>query len=194
MEDNPGAILANLLTDRARYAGRWRDQRRISGAVILQPDMSDPPMCVLRSGLAKLYYPVANGDEWTKSYIVDSGVFGPAAPGETRLPFGACALERCEFGTVDPSWLADQVAADPELGQAVAVFQRWLIERKRQREEDLLCLSPEERFQSFLKREPALAQRLELREIARFLRVTPAALSRIRRRLRGHGRADSWKA
>lgn len=190
MQEHPGTILAAVLAGRARDAGRWRDGRGTSGTGILEPDMSNPPMFVLRSGLVKLYYPVANGDEWTKSYIVDSGVFGPASAGENRLAFGARALEDCEFGTVDPSWVGGQIATDPELAHAVAVFQRWLIERKRQREEDLLCLSPQERYVTFLEREPALAKRLELREIAGFLRVTAVALSRIRRRLRSGGRAD----
>lgn len=187
-EKNPGTILAALLAGRARDAGRSHARRVTSGTVILEPDMPNPTVCVLRSGLAKLYYAVANGDEWTKSYIVDSGVFGPAAPGVKRLAFGARALENCEYDTVDPGWLAGEIATDPELGRAVALFQLWVIERKRQREEDLLCLSPEDRYVTFLKREPALAERLELREIAGYLRVTAVALSRIRRRLRSGAR------
>jgi hypothetical protein len=59
--------------------------------------------------------------------------------------------------------------------------------RKRQREEDLLCLAAEARYLAFTRRDPDLSRRLELQEIAAFLRITPVALSRIRRRLRLRG-------
>ena len=84
--------------------------------------------------------------------------------------------------------VAGEVPANPGLGEAVSRFQAWLLERKRQREEDLLCLSPAARYLAFLEREPGLAGRLALKEVAGYLRITPVALSRIRRRLRAEGR------
>jgi len=71
-----------------------------------------------------------------------------------------------------------------QLQNAFSDFQAWLFERKRMREEELLCLSAEKRYLDFVSSEPILAQRLEQQEIAAYLRITPVALSRIKRRLR----------
>jgi hypothetical protein len=58
-----------------------------------------------------------------------------------------------------------------------------LVARKQQREEALLCDSAETRYRNMLKDEPALLARLPQGDIARFLRVTPIAFSRIKRRV-----------
>ena len=94
------------------------------------------------------------------------------------------ALEDCSVGRIERSWLARQLSENRALDQASAEFQAWLFERKRQREEDLLCLAAGARYFAFLERDPALSTRLEQQEIAAYLRITPVALSRIRRRLR----------
>ncbi len=155
---------------------------------MFEPQSEGTPICVLSSGLIKLYYLVADGDEWTKSLVLDRGVFGPSSPEDSVTQFGARALENAIVGKLRPEWLGTQLSGDPQLAETASAFQAWLFERKRQREEDMLCLPADERYLRFLAREPDLAQRLEQQEIAGFLRVTPVALSRIRRRLKADGR------
>ncbi len=187
-QQNPGWQLAALLEASASDAGEWREFRYPAGSTVLEAQARDAPVCVLSRGLVKLFYPVAAGDEWTKSYIAGRGVFGPSSPQETVAQFGARALEDCTIAKLRPAWVAAQVTRNEALAAALATFQTWLFERKRRREEDLLCLAAEQRYLSFMASEPELAGRLELQEIAAYLRVTPVALSRIRRRLKSAGR------
>lgn len=177
-----------MLEERARHIGEWRERRVAAGSDVFEPQAENVPVFILAAGLVKLYYPVANGEEWTKSYIADHGVFGPTSIEAPIVQFGARAIEDCCLGTVRLTWLAGQLADDAALVSALGQFQTWLFERKRQREEDLLCRAVEERYLAFVQGETALANRLAQHEIAAYLRVTPGALSRIRRRLKRQGR------
>lgn len=180
-----------MLEERARKLGEWRERRVAAGSDVFRPQAENVPVFILTAGLVKLYYPVANGEEWTKSYIADQGVFGPTSIEAPIMQFGARAIEDCWLGTVRLAWLAEQLGQDAALVDALGLFQTWLFERKRQREEDLLCRAVEERYLAFVEGETALAARLEQQEIAAYLRVTPVALSRIRRRLREQGRLSA---
>lgn len=186
--ENAAIHFAVLLEEQARSQREWRVQRISAGSDVFQPQSESVPVCILTAGLIKLYYPVADGEEWTKSYIADRGVFGPASSADSIPKFGARAIEDCSLGMVRLTWLAEQLRRDAALMGALGQFQIWLFERKRKREEDLLCRAVEDRYLALIQGEAALAERLEQQEIAAYLRVTPVALSRIRRRLKQQGR------
>ena len=188
IDEKPASRFAAMLQARARKLGEWRERSVSAGSDVFQPQAENVPVFIITAGLVKLYYPVANGEEWTKSYIADHGVFGPTSIEAPIMQFGARAIEDCCVGTVRLSWLAGQLSEDAALVGALGLFQSWLFERKRQREEDLLCRAVEERYLAFVQGEAALAARLEQQEIAAYLRITPVALSRIRRRLKQQGR------
>ena len=190
-DEKSASRFAAMLEERARKLGEWRERRVAAGSDVFRPQAENVPVFILTAGLVKLYYPVANGEEWTKSYIADQGVFGPTSIEAPIMQFGARAIEDCWLGTVRLAWLAEQLGQDAALVDALGLFQTWLFERKRQREEDLLCRAVEERYLAFVEGETALAARLEQQEIAAYLRVTPVALSRIRRRLREQGRLSA---
>ncbi len=188
LQENPAFRFVALLEQRARADNQWREQEYSVGSSLFEPMQDEGVVCVLRAGLVKLYYPVENGEEWTKSFIADRGVFGPSAPDERIVRFGARAIERTVVAKLPPRWVSDCLAQFAELSTAFADFQAWLFARKREREEDLLCLSAEERYLKLVRSEANLMARLEQQEIAAYLRITPVALSRIRRRLKGEGR------
>ncbi|MFM1960533.1 MAG: hypothetical protein RL588_2050 [Pseudomonadota bacterium] len=187
MASNPGKAFADLLEADALRSGEWRARSVCSGTEVFARGQDSAPVCILTRGLVKLCYPLAGGEVWTKSFIVDQGVFGPLSASEPAPSFGALALEDCSFGVISLAWVTARLEENAPLRRAASGFQAWLLERKRQREEDLLCLAAEARYLAFVRRDPDLAQRLELQEIASFLRITPVALSRIRRRLRLRG-------
>jgi CRP-like cAMP-binding protein len=137
---------------------------------------------LLTSGLAKLTYLTRSGDEWVKSFIVDQGIFG-ALEGEVSR-FGAVAIEPCIVASVPMKWVREAVAADQQLAAEAGAFNLWLVERKQHREEALLCDTAETRYREMLRKEAALLSRLPQGDIARYLRVTPIAFSRIKRRVR----------
>lgn len=173
------------LQDAAVADGRWEPCGYASGSVLLEQGETTNELLVLRRGLVKLAYATPDGTEWIKSFIVDLGLFsavdipGPAA--ESR--FSAICLEDCEIVRLPLAWVARLIGEGRQLGSAYLGFSGWVRRRKEAREEALLCLSAEQRYRAFLASEPALAARLKLGDVARYLRVTPIALSRIRRRM-----------
>lgn len=171
-----------MIGKRAVAAGVWQSEGFEKGAELLRQGEHCDRLLVLTSGLAKLTYLTQAGDEWVKSFIVDQGVFG-AIEGEVSR-FGAVAIERCTVARVPVEWARGAIATDQHLALEVAAFSRWLIERKQQREETLLCDTVETRYREMLAADAALLERLPQGDIARYLRVTPIAFSRIKRRVR----------
>lgn len=140
---------------------------------------------VLVSGLVKLSYRTAGGDAWIKSFIVDHGLFGAElgeAGGDT-VRYAASCVEPVQHVRLPRHWVAAVVGDDPDLLRGFADFSAWVLRRKQAREEMLLCLSAEDRYRLLLAQEPALAARLMQADIARYIGITPIALSRIRRRI-----------
>ena len=57
--------------------------------------------------------------------------------------------------------------------------------KKERREYEFLCLSAPERFALLKQRDPELVAKLTQNDIARYLGITPVALSRIKQRQSG---------
>jgi CRP-like cAMP-binding protein len=179
--------LITMLRERASSAGAWQLERCERGAELIRQGAPCNRLLVLMSGLVKLTYLTQSGDEWVKSFIVDQGVFG-ALDDEEVSRFGAAAIEPCTLVKLPARWAREAIASDRELAAEAAAFGRWLLERKQQREEALLCDTAETRYREMLTRDADLLARLPQGDVARYLRVTPIAFSRIKRRVR----AASW--
>lgn len=184
--NNPAVALATAITERAetQKAGSWREIAR--GEAIFEQGTPLDRAFVLRSGLVKLVYATAGGEEWIKSLIVDRGLFGPSGlnPFEA-VAFSALAVERSVVLAVPTGWLSQEIAESPALAAAHGGFIDWVRRRKELREQALLCQSAEERYRDLLAKDADLVARLPQADIARFLRVTAVAFSRIKRRIRG---------
>lgn len=176
------ASLVSLVRERALREQRWVAEDHGRGSVLVEQGVRSSDILVLTSGLVKLTYLTASGDEWIKSFVVDKGVFG-ALDGEGAR-FGACTIEASTVARLPATWVRTRIADDPRLAEAAAAFDAWLLQRKQRREEALLCDSAEERYRGMQAREADLLARLPQGDVARFLRVTPIAFSRIKRRLR----------
>lgn len=176
------SILISKLRERAAEAGLWRPETHRRGDELLRQGAPCGDVVVLTRGLAKLTYLTPSGDEWIKSFIVDEGLFG-ALDGDVAR-FGAFSIEPCTIARLPMDWIRSVADADPAIAAAAAGFGRWLAERKQAREEALLCETAETRYRGLLLREPRLIARLPQGDVARYLRVTPVAFSRIKRRVR----------
>ncbi len=180
------SALATAIVERAeaQRIGASRDVAR--GEAIFDQGRPLDRAFVLRAGLIKLVYATASGEEWIKSLIVDRGLFGPSGqdPSES-VAFSALAIERSALIALPINWLAREIAESPALAAAHARFIDWVRLRKEAREQALLCRSAEERYRDLLATDADLIARLPQADIARFLRITPVAFSRIKRRMRG---------
>ncbi|MCV2354612.1 Crp/Fnr family transcriptional regulator [Paucibacter sp. B2R-40] len=156
------------------------------GADIFASGEWQPFVYVLRQGLVKLSYTNEQGEEWIKSFIGEGDFF--ACPNVLiaglKTDYGAVALEDCQIEQVDYAAMNRLMALHPAWQRAIRQLLAWHIVRKEQRERELLTMRPDERYQSFLQTYPVLAKRIQQRDIAHYLGVTPEALSRIRKRSR----------
>jgi len=137
------------------------------------------------SGLVKLYFNTLEGKEWIKSFIPDRGVFGSrnAQSMGKPSPFSALCLEETKILSIPYDAFEQVIFEDLALSRAVFHFTQWLGLKKELREYQLLCLSAEEAYQEFISANPSLVERLTQIDIARYLGITPIALSRIKKRL-----------
>lgn len=178
-------MLVAPLRSMARHENLCRSHKHQKGDVILRHGDAVSDTFVLETGLVKLVYPMANGDEWIKSFIVDQGIFGSVDEGDAAQPsrFSAHTIEPGTYIRLPLRWVKRAVAASAELTAAYIAFSGWVRRRKEEREEALLCASAEENYRRFLSGNANLVQRLPQGDIARYLGVTPVAFSRIKRRM-----------
>lgn len=179
------ACLIDLLSERARANGLWQCQDFGAASVLISQGARCSDIFVLTAGLVKLTYLTTSGDEWIKSFVIDAGLFG-ALEGKTAR-FGASAIEPSTIIRLPAVWVRELMTVDPQIASAAAAFSAWLVERKQRREEALLCDSAEDRYRTMMISEADLLARLPQGDIARFLRVTPVAFSRIKRRVHSIG-------
>ncbi|WP_423027986.1 Crp/Fnr family transcriptional regulator [Undibacterium sp. SXout20W] len=144
-----------------------------------------PYIYVVRTGIVKLTYLSEDGQEWIKSFIGEGDFF--ACPNVLiaglKTDYFATAIEDCEIEQIDSVSMKKLTDHYPVWQKAIRQLLEWHIVRKELRERELLTMSPEARYQSFLKTYPNVAARIQLKEVAQYLGVTAEALSRIRKRM-----------
>lgn len=163
----------------------WAERSLPKGAPVFAAADGSDDVFLLLSGLVKLVYTTAEGEDWIKSFILDRGVFSgrgasDAGAGES---YGAVCLEPCRFVRLPRGFVQGAVAADAALAATYAEFAEWVLARKQAREAALLTMSAEARYRALRAGAPEALARLPQGDVARFLGVTPVAFSRIKRRV-----------
>jgi len=155
------------------------------GTQIFAVDEWQPYVYVVRSGMVKLTYLTETGQEWIKSFIGEGDFF--ACPNVLiaglKTDYFAVALDDCWIEQLPYAGIRQLAEQYPAWQKAIRQLLETHIVRKEQREKELLTMTPEGRYLSFIASYPLLFQRIQLKEIAHYLGVTPEALSRIRKRL-----------
>ena len=169
----------------AMEARLWAERSLPKGAPVFAAADGSDDVFLLLSGLVKLVYTTAEGEDWIKSFILDRGVFSgrgasDAGAGES---YGAVCLEPCRFVRLPRGFVQGAVAADAGLAATYAEFAEWVLARKQAREAALLTMSAEARYRALRAGAPEALARLPQGDVARFLGVTPVAFSRIKRRV-----------
>jgi len=177
------------LPDWERVQPHMRNRRISAGASLFEAGQRRPCVYFVDSGLLKLVYESPAGTCWTKAFVVAGGFFASLAALQPRglTSFAARALEPCRLQCLEFEHLRRLAERHLPWQRALARGFEIYGARKEARELELLTLSAEQRYRAFLHNHPALAGRLQDREIAAYIRVTPVALSRIKGRLRRAG-------
>jgi CRP-like cAMP-binding protein len=140
---------------------------------------------ILEHGLVKLSFLPPNGKEWIRSFVQAPGVFGQPflqAP-EEEGTFSAVSLEHCTFTVYPYALLLRLGAAEPDLSRVSHDLIRLYALQRERRWRNMMGLSAEEAYREFLNEHPQIADRITQADIARYLGITPVALSRIRGRM-----------
>jgi CRP-like cAMP-binding protein len=158
-----------------------RPRRLAKGDRFIEPGQPSTEAAFVVSGLFRFYYTDADGREATKAFRGPGELVAAYAelldkrPSRTTIE----ALEDSEILVVRHervTALYKEHACWQELGRVIAEDH---YRQRERREQELLLNSATERWTTFIKERPDLADRLPQKIIASYLGITPVALSRI---------------
>ena len=154
------------------------------GEFVFKQGDADTSIYVVKSGLMKASYLTLDGKELVKSFIQEGNFIGSLISCHSSEPctFSLMCLEDCSL--LQTRFIDLQKAAinNPEFSSSVITALLNLAIKKERREFEFLCLSAPERYALFKQRYPSLIDRVTQNDIARYLGVTPVALSRIKQK------------
>lgn len=136
-------------------------------------------------GIFRIYYANAEGVYVTKSFFQEGSIVSAytAMQGNEEAYFNIEALTDAVLVEVNyHKWLEMYHANSDWKDFLLALLTKGYIKKER-RERELLQLSAEERYNSFLKEYPGLEKRIKQHYIASYIGITPVALSRIRKKM-----------
>lgn len=181
---NSDSLMAQLAAE-PLLRSQMKEKRLTKGAHVIRQNQVLTDLFIIKHGLVKIYYITRDGKEWIKSFIVEGEAFGSRTcqlTGEGS-PFAAVCLEDTHIVLLPYAELRSVLLDRPELMASVFQLTEEIALKKEKREYELLCRTAEERYRVFQHEEWGLARRLSQMDIARYLGITPIALSRIKKRL-----------
>lgn len=155
------------------------------GEVLLRQNERWQQVYLIETGLIRLYFLQSNGKEFNKSFYREGQLICPLTlkMQQQASLFGISCLEPCSVWQCSAEQFSAILGNQQAWTQLQSHFLSQLVDHKLQREHDLLSLAAKERYQAFCEREPELAERVPLVQLASYLGITDVSLSRLRNRL-----------
>lgn len=150
--------------------------------VFAQGDKS-PYLYFIEDGTLKTYYNDEEGKEFIKSFIFS----GEVIANSQALHGGVCnfsllCLKDVTLIKLHYDKIRHAATNNLETANSIIDFLMTFAQKKEQREYELLCLSAEQRYEKLLTQSPKISELLTQNDIAKYLGITPVALSRIKHR------------
>lgn len=154
------------------------------GVVIFNQGDDSENLYYVETGLLKAFYVTPDGKEFVKSFIREGNIIGSltALTSDDNCSFSLVCLEACALRRIKFSDLIQVAEKDITVANTFIKLLFNFSMKKERREYEFLCLSAEERYQLIQQQTPDLLNRVTQNDIARYLGITPVALSRIRAR------------
>ncbi|OGB45938.1 MAG: hypothetical protein A3F76_08335 [Burkholderiales bacterium RIFCSPLOWO2_12_FULL_65_40] len=182
----PTALEA-LVRSEPALAAQWQALPRrhfAASAVLLRSGETCTRAWLVESGLVRLYYLSDQGTERNRSFHMEGNwVGGGMPPLALPSPYTIEALEPVQAVELGYATLQDWHHRFPHIQALLNEAMGYLFTQHARRESDLLGLSPEARYRSFLADQGNLAERLPQHHVASYLGISAVSLSRIRARL-----------
>jgi len=144
----------------------------------------DRSLYFLQSGLLKAYYTSDEGKEFVKSFITTKEIICSLASAysEEKCSFSLICLEDCVLTKIPFTKLYESSNKHHEVASNMIELLLSFAMKKEKREYEFLCLSAEQRYHLLEKSSPDIVRQVTQNDIARYLGITPVALSRIKNR------------
>lgn len=148
--------------------------------VFLQGD-ENQYLYLIQTGVLKAYYNDEDGKEYIKSFLFSGDTIAStqALTGNV-CSFSLLCLKDTNLIKLPYHKVRQAAAKDLEIANTIIELLMSFSMKKEQREFELLCLSAEQRYKKLLKKSPNIAEYITQNDIARYLGITPVALSRIK--------------
>ena len=156
------------------------------GEIIIPAGSSEKILFLVRKGLVRSYFVNDNSDEITFQLFPEQQPFANIHAILMNEPsrFTYKTLEKTKVYSIDYNSFQKISAENSQLLELNRTFLgEKVIKQTFQRIESFVFLSPEERYQKYIRDFPALINRAPDKYIANVLGITPVSLSRIRQRI-----------
>lgn len=155
-------------------------QRFAKKDFIFQQGQTCRYLYVIQTGVLKGFYSDEDGKDFIKSFLFSGDVIASmAALQGGKASFNLQVLQPCEVIRVAYEDIERQAAQDLASANHMIKILMAFAMKKEQREYELLCLSAQQRYQALLARKPDIYDFVTQGDIAKYLGITPVALSRI---------------
>jgi len=135
-------------------------------------------------GVLKAYYNSEDGREYIKTFLFE----GDSIASSQALCGGVCSfsllcLKDSKILKLSYREVRQAAANNLETANSIIELLMSFAMKKEQREFELLCLDAERRYKNLLAKSPDISEHITQNNIARYLGITPVALSRIKNKL-----------
>jgi len=144
----------------------------------------DRSLYYVQSGLLKAYYTSDEGKEFVKSFISVNDIICSltSAYSEDSCSFSLVCLQDSLIIRIPFPVLLEYSKEHHEIANNMIEVLLNFSMKKEKREYQFLCLSAEQRYRLLEKHSPNIVEQVTQNDIARYLGITPVALSRIKNR------------
>ena len=147
---------------------------------------SDSFIYFVKTGLLKATYLSSDGKEYVKSFLAEGDNISSLVSSHAKqpCPFNLVCIEPCTLIKLPFDSVFTMSLNDQTLSEIAISYLLQLVIKKEQREYEFLCLSAQDRLEQLEERLPNIIRRVTQADIARYLGITPVALSRMRKQSR----------
>ena len=169
----------------ALLKAQFRPKQYKRGEALLRQNEIWQQVYLIESGLIRLYFLRPDGREFNKNFYREGQLICPLTNKMQTQPslFGISCIENCTVWQCSAHGLIELLQTQQQWTVLQNHFLSKLVDHKLQREHDLLSLAAKERYADFCQREPDLAERVTLVQLASYLGITDVSLSRLRQQL-----------